>query len=175
MRNGITLVIAFLVLICFGCASQVVDDAAISAKVKSRLAADGETSAIKIGVDTVNGVVTLSGVLPTVREKQKAEQIARGTENVKQVVNNITINPDSVSTTNAGEKAEEAVSDAVILTKIKAKLLTEGIAGTNVDVANGAVTLKGQVESAQKVTQAADIARSTNGVKSINNQLTAKK
>ncbi len=175
MRNATVLLIMVFVLICFGCAAQVVDDAAISAKVNARLAADGETSAIKIGVDATNGVVTLSGVVPTVREKGKAEQIARNTENVKQVVNSITVNPNSVGATNAGEKAEEAVSDAVILTKIKAKLLTEGIAGTNVDVAKGVVTLKGQVESAQKITQAVDIARSTNGVSSINNQLTARK
>lgn len=172
-----TIAITFMTLLALtlaGCASQVVDDVGISAKVKSKLAADRETSAIKIGVDTINGVVTLSGVVPTEREKAKAEQLARTTEDVKQVVNNITVNPASIGATNAGEKAEEAISDATILTRIKAKLLTEGITGTNVDVANGAVTLKGQVANAKQVTQAADIVRTTNGVKSVDNQLTAK-
>ena len=175
MKIIIIILLAALALNTFGCDSQTVDDVGISAKVKGSLAADSQTSAIKIGVDTTNGVVTLSGVVPTERERVKAEQVARSTEGVKQVVNNITINSASIGASNAGEKAEEAINDAAILTKIKAKLLGEGITGTDVDVAGGVVTLKGEVESAQKSTQAADIARSTNGVKNVNNQLTAKK
>jgi hyperosmotically inducible protein len=208
---AITLLIG-LMLISVGCVSQTVDDTGISTKVKAKLAADSETSAIKIGVDTVNKVVTLSGVVPTEREKAKAEQIARNTEGVTQVVNNITINPNTLGATNVGEKAREAADkveekareaagkveekvrsaagtveekareagntvagDGTILAKIKAKFLTEGITGTNVDVANGNVTIKGEVENEAKRTLAADIARSTNGVKSVNNQLAIKK
>lgn len=174
MKTAALIFLAISVLTGAGCGSPVLDDVALSAKVKSKLAADRETSAIKIGVDTVNGVVTLSGVVPTEREKAKAEEVARTTEGVKQVVNQITINPDSIGASNAEQKAEEAVSDAAILTKIKAKLLAEGITGTNVDVANGAVTLKGTVENAGRVAQADELARSTNGVKSVNNQLTVK-
>jgi osmotically-inducible protein OsmY len=201
-----------LILICFGCTSETVDDAGISTKVKAKLAADSETSAIKIGVDTVKSVVTLSGVVPTEREKAKAELIARNTEGVTQVVNNITINPNTIGATNVEQKAREAAntveekarnaankveekardaaskveekareaagtvaSDATILAKIKAKFLTEGITGTNVDVVNGSVTIKGEVENEKKSTLAADIARSTEGVKNVNNQLTVKK
>ena len=175
MKIIIIILLAALALNTFGCDSQTVDDVGISAKVKGSLAADTETSAIKIGVDTTNGTVTLSGVVPTEREKAKAAQVAQKTEGVKQVVNNITINPASIGATNIGGKAEEVVNDATILTKIKAKLLGEGITGINVDVASGVVTLKGEVENSQKSTQAADIARSTNGVSNINNQLTVKK
>lgn len=201
MKAIVTILITGLMLICYGCASQTVDDAGVSTKVKAKLAADSETSAIKIGVDTVSSVVTLSGVVPTEREKAKAEQIARNTEGVTQVVNNITINPNTLGATNVEEKAREAANkveekarnaankveekareaagtvagDATILTKIKAKFLTEGITGTNVDVVNGAVTIKGEVETEKKSTLAADIARSTEGVKSVNNQLTVKK
>jgi hyperosmotically inducible periplasmic protein len=171
---AITLMIGSL-LLSFGCATPAVDDVGISAKIKGKLAADPETSAIKIGVDTTNRVVTLSGVVPTEREKAKAEQIARNTEGVSQVVNNVTINPASLGATNVGERARDAANDAAILAKIKTKLLTEGITGTNVDVVNGAVTLKGEVENERKSTLAADIARSTEGVKSVENQLVVKK
>jgi hyperosmotically inducible periplasmic protein len=164
-----------LVLGSIGCTSQELDDAGISAKIKGKLAADSETSAIKIGVDTTHGVVTLSGVVPTEREKAKAEQLARSTEGITQVINNITINPDSLGATSVAKKTEEAVTDATILAKIKAKLLTEGITNTNVDVANGVVTLRGEVENDKQVTLAADIARSTVGVTSVNNQLAIKK
>jgi hyperosmotically inducible periplasmic protein len=174
MRNRAMIIIAILTLIGGGCAQQV-DDATLTTKVKTKLAGDAETSAIKIGVTTVKGVVTLSGVVPTEREKSKAERIAQETEGVTQVVNNITIDPNTIGASNIKEKAEEAVTDATILSKIKAKLVLEKITGTDVDVENGEVTLKGQVSDAKQVAQAADIARSTNGVKSVNNQLIVKK
>lgn len=163
-----------LTLLLFSCSGQTIDDVGISAKVKGNLATDSETSAIKIGVASNNGTVTLSGVVPTEREKAKAEQVAQKTEGVKQVVNSITINPDSIGATNAGEKAEAAVNNAALLAKIKAKLLAEGITGVNVDVAGSAVTLQGVVENNQRITQAGDLARSTNGVSSLDNQLTVK-
>ncbi len=174
MRNRAMMIIAILTLICSGCTQQV-DDATISTKVKTKLAGDAETSAIKIGVTTVKGVVTLSGVVPTEREKSKADRIAQETEGVTQVVNNITIDPNTIGASNIKDKAEEAVSDAAILSKIKAKLVLEKITGTDVDVVNGEVTIKGQVGDAKQIAQAADIARSTNGVKSVNNQLIVKK
>jgi hyperosmotically inducible protein len=175
MRNRSVILIAILTLICPSCTQQAVDDATVTAKVKTRLAGDTETSAIKIGVTTVKGVVTLSGEVPTDREKTKAEQVARGTEGVTQVVNNITINPDAIGATNVREKTEEAVNDAAILSKIKSKLLLEKITGTNVDVVNGEVTLKGEVSEQKQISQAEEIARSTNGVKSVNNQLIVKR
>jgi hyperosmotically inducible protein len=175
MKRAAIASITLFALTLAGCTAQTVNDAGISATVKSKLAADSETSAIKIAVDTVNGVVTLSGVVPTEREKSKAELIARNTENVKQVVNNITINPASLGATNVGARAEEAVNDAGSLARIKAKLLTEGITGTNVDVVNGVVTITGEVESTKEITQAIDMIRATDGVKSINNKLTSKR
>ena len=184
MKLIVTTLFAIVVLTFSGCTSQEVNEAGISTKVKAQLAADTETSAIKISVDTTNNVVTLSGVVPTEKEKARAEQIARATEGVKQVVNNITINPDSIGATNAKEKAQaaaesvgnaanKAVADAEILGKIKTKLVVEGITGTNVDVKNGDVTIKGEVKNARQITQALDMIRSTDGVKSVNNQLTA--
>src|SRR5262249_50184409 len=144
MKIATMILIAGLTLSISGCESQVVDDLGISAKVKSNLAASNDTSAIKIGVDTTNRVVTLSGVVPTEREKARAEQIAASTEGVARVVNNLTVNPNTIAPTNIGEKAQVAVDNAAIQTKIEAKLLTEGITGVNIIVSNGTVTLKGQ-------------------------------
>jgi osmotically-inducible protein OsmY len=185
MKLIATTFFAIVVLTFFGCTSEEINDAGISTKVKSQLAADTNTSAIKIAVDTTNAVVTLSGVVPTEKEKARAEQIARATVGVKQVVNNITINADSIGATNVKEKAEaaaqsvgnaanKAVADAEILGKIKTKLVIEGITGTNVDVKNGDVTIKGELKNARQIAQALDMIRSTDGVKSVNNQLTSK-
>ena len=169
--------------LCFvGCSSQAVDDSTVTAKVKTKLATDTQTSAIKIGVDTVAGVVTLSGTVPTDTEKNRAEQLAKNTDGVKRVVNKISVDPNSLGATNIGEKAGEAVktvggaiSDEAILATVKAKLIADGITGTTVDVNGGKVVLKGEVDNAQKKAKAEDLARKTNGVKDVRNQLTVKK
>src|SRR5215813_617189 len=53
---------------------QYVDDATITTKVKSALASDGGvTLANQVGVETGQGVVQLSGFVPTSADKEKAE------------------------------------------------------------------------------------------------------
>ena len=182
MRGFVLPIIIAVLLGVAGCSSHAVDDSAITLKVKSKLAADSQTSAIKIGVDTKGGVVTLSGTVPTETEKDEAAKIAKNTEGVQRVVNDIAVNPDSLGATNIREKAGEAakdigesVSDATIMTKLKAKLVADGITGTNIDVDNGAVVLKGQVDDVKKKTRAEEIAKNTAGVKDVKNQLTVKK
>jgi len=164
-----------------GCSSQAVDDSVVTAKVKGELATDKQTSAIKIGVDTVGGVVTLSGTVPTDTEKNKAEDLAKKTNGVKRVVNKISVDPSSLGATNIGDKAGEAaknvggaISDKAILATVKAKLIADGITGTNVDVSNGNVVLKGLVENPQKKAKAEELTKGTNGVKDVRNQLTIK-
>jgi hyperosmotically inducible periplasmic protein len=166
-----------------GCeSSQPVDDTGITTKVKSKLAADSNTSAIKIGVETTNGVVVLTGDVPTQMEKSKAEEIAKSTEGVKSVNNQIMVKPDAVGATNAGEKAGEAAStageavgDAAITAKIKAQYIAAGIIGTDVDTVNGQVTIKGSVDDAAEKANAEKIAKATDGVKGVKNQLTVEK
>ena len=64
-----------------------VDDAAITAKVKAKLAADGDINPFNIDVDTNEGVVTLQGRVAKEEARTKAEQLARDTEGVKRVIN----------------------------------------------------------------------------------------
>ncbi len=181
MRRLVLPILCAVTLVLVGC-SQAADDAAVTAKVKTKLAADSETSAIKIGVETKAGVVTLSGEVPTDKEKNKAEQIAKNTDGAKRVVNDIKVNPESLGATNLRDKAGEAakevgesISDAAILAKVKSKLLADGITGTNVDVNAGKVVLKGEVDDAKKKAKAEDLARNTSGVKDVKNQLLVKK
>ena len=182
-----------LILTSFGCTSQSLDDAAVTAKVKARLAADKNTSAIKISAETHGGVVTLTGVVPTEAEKLQAGQVAKSTEGVRRVVNNVTVDPQSVGATNVREKvaeaterakekvgevaesAGEALSDTAIQAKIKAQLVTGGITRAHVDVTNGEVLLSGEVANAQQKTKAEEIAKGVKGVHGVRNHLTIKK
>ena len=66
-------------------------DAAISAKVKTKLAADPQINPFDIDVDTVSGVVTLTGEVERMVAKIEAEQLARDTDGVYRVVNRIRV------------------------------------------------------------------------------------
>lgn len=68
-----------------------VDDAAITTKVKAKFAEDKDVSAMAISVETLNGVVQLSGFAKTETERVQAETLARNTEHVKGVRNGIVV------------------------------------------------------------------------------------
>jgi hyperosmotically inducible periplasmic protein len=71
-----------------------VKDSAITAKVKAKLASDSSTSAMDIVVETDNsGTVWLSGTAATKREPDKAAAIAKATDGVKSVKNQIKVVP----------------------------------------------------------------------------------
>jgi osmotically-inducible protein OsmY len=67
-----------------------VEDAALTAKVKTRLMADSRVAALNIDVGGQNGIVTLKGSVKDEQEKAAAEEVARATEGVTDVVNMIT-------------------------------------------------------------------------------------
>lgn len=70
---------------------QVIDDATITAKVKSALMADSEISGLKIDVDTMQGKVRLKGEVKTLALRKKAESIAKGVEGVQSVNNQLVV------------------------------------------------------------------------------------
>lgn len=66
-------------------------DAALTAAVKTKLAADATVKASNINVSTDGQVVTLSGVVASKAEKDRALMVARGTTGVTSVVDKLTI------------------------------------------------------------------------------------
>ncbi len=72
-----------------------VKDSAITLKIKTQLAAEHLTSLALIHVDTdANGVVWLSGTARSQADIDKAVSIARGTEHVVSVKNELTVKKD---------------------------------------------------------------------------------
>ncbi len=71
--------------------ARVVGDASITSAVKTRLMGDDLGRAMKIDVDTKDGVVTLTGSVPTEADKTRLGDIAAHTTGVKSVVNNLAI------------------------------------------------------------------------------------
>ena len=70
---------------------QYVDDVAITTAVKAKLAADRIKTLARVSVDTIQGVVTLTGTVETAEQKKHAEEVARGVKGVSKVVNNLQI------------------------------------------------------------------------------------
>ena len=160
---------ALLALASANCERRRVDDSVITAIVKSKLAADNETSSANVNVNTSGGVVTLTGIVTTRANKEQAERIARNTEGVTRVINNITVETNGDH--DAGEGAGMAASDMAILSRIKTRYVAEGVIGAKIEVKGGVVTLTGSVESAQMRVRAENIARATSGVKEVNNMI----
>ena len=66
-------------------AESVLEDGALIAKIKSKMALDDSVKALDINVDSHSGVVTLRGTVHSQAEKTRALQLARETSGVKSV------------------------------------------------------------------------------------------
>ena len=68
-----------------------IDDASITAQVKSSLMSHRSTSALKTKVETTDGVVTLSGIAKNAAEKSLVTKLVTDIDGVSSVINNMTI------------------------------------------------------------------------------------
>ena len=78
------------------CAKTVVDtkdDLTITARVKTALLNDQSVGGMRIEVDTMSGVVTLSGTVPTAADADQAVAAARRVAGVKDVKSSLKIQP----------------------------------------------------------------------------------
>ena len=78
-------------------AKEALSNANITAKVKTRLAQDPAINALYVNVDTDEGRVTLSGKVALPEQKAEAEKVARETDGVKDVVNQLQVTGTSGS------------------------------------------------------------------------------
>ncbi len=157
-------------------------DGWLTTKVKSQFATTNGVDATDINVDTSDGRVTLRGNVATTAEKNNAERLARSVDGVTSV------DASGLRVTGAGSQATGAsysssdkpgndhqtlggtAKDGWITTKVKSQFATtSGVDATdiNVDTRNGQVTLRGTVDSMNEKNRAEQIARSTDGVTSV--------
>jgi len=83
---------------CSKTIDQTIDDATITAAVKTALLNDPEVGATKIDVDTANGVVTLSGSVKSQVDAEKAIALARRAPGVKDVKSALHVNAPTGAT-----------------------------------------------------------------------------
>ncbi len=70
---------------------EYIDDTKITTEVKAKFVQNKEVDASAISVETLDGVVQLSGFAKNATEKSAAESIARGVKGVKSVRNAIVV------------------------------------------------------------------------------------
>jgi osmotically-inducible protein OsmY len=96
----ISLVICLVwVAVVVGCAGdrttrstgQFVDDSTVANKVKAALYSDKDVKGSQVQVEVFKGVVQLSGFVDSASQAQKAVQIARKVDGVKEVRNGMTV------------------------------------------------------------------------------------
>lgn len=168
-----------------------VKDSWITMKVHAQFVPEDALEDSDIDVDTRNGVVTLRGTVVTAAGRERAVAIAKATDGVKSVSDKLRIGAadhdrdDNTRVGTAGRDAAhetkdaargtaKSVSDGWIKAKIYSQFLTEDAlddSDINLDVRRGVVTLKGTVASAAGQATAEQIAKATDGVKSVNNTL----
>ena len=160
-------------------------------KIKARFKTDAQLDAANLSVDAnVNrNEITLSGTVGSESLRTKALELAKSAHAGLIVTTKIDVKPGEISRTaytierareersiakGRGETIGDSLDDAWIHTEIVAQLIGNSATPErkiNVDVKNNVVTLRGTVETAEQKTEAEQIAKNTEGVKSVNNQL----
>jgi len=160
-------------------AAKDVKDFWIKTKIHSQFAMADALEGSNIDVDIKRGAVTLNGTVATEAARAKAVEIAKGTDGVKDVTNNLTVAPgesaiDPQKIREAGRNVGRIVTDGWVKSTIYARYLAEKSledSDINVDVKKGVVTLKGTVPTEAGRARAVEVAKSTPGVKSVNDTM----
>jgi len=164
---------------------EVVDDATITAAIKSKLLWSKHTDGITTDVDTKQGRVTLQGFADNAGEKNLATRLALNTRGVTSVDNQLVLSkgkPTVVTSTKAAgneakqdvkdvaKEAKKDVSDSWITAKVKSTYLySSNVDGTDISVStkSGVVTLSGKVDSGAERALAIEFAQNVRGVKNV--------
>jgi hyperosmotically inducible periplasmic protein len=93
-----TWIVGLMFLALVGCQAMTgqtmgenIDDASLTASVKSSLVGDKAANLTRVEVDTTNGVVSLNGVVESAQQKARAEEVVRRVNGVKGVKNNLQV------------------------------------------------------------------------------------
>jgi hyperosmotically inducible protein len=148
-------------------------DAATTSRVRTALLLSKHVSPFDIKVETIQGDVTLEGQVPSEQLKTVAGAIAQDTSSVKQVHNNLSVNPSTERNPDR-EHLGERVADLEIQT-----LVTDALS-KNADLAekhiatvvkNRTVALNGTVQTTNQKYAAEQIAWQVPGVQGLSDNL----
>ncbi len=152
---------------------EAIDDATITATVKSKLLWSKHADGLTMNVDTNRGHVTLKGTADSKDAKALAGRLASDSRGVVSVDNQLVVAPTPTvgdSAKIAAKEAEQDIADSWITTKVKSTLMySSNVDGLDIEVSTsaGVVTLKGKVDSGAERALAIELADNVRGVKSV--------
>ncbi len=157
-------------------------DTWLATKIKSTLLFHKNVSATSTQVDVKNGVAFLKGTAENEAQKDLTAEYARSVEGVKDVKNDITVNPPN-NANNAGNTASvndnrsigETIDDSSITAQVKLTLMyhkSTSAMRTSVKTKDGVVTLRGKAQNPAERDLVTKLVSDVKGVKSVNNEMT---
>lgn len=72
-------------------AGEYVDDAVVTTKIRAAIVAEENLSNFDIGVETIDGVTTLTGTVDSEEQKEAAERVTKEVEGVRRVNNDLQV------------------------------------------------------------------------------------
>lgn len=151
-----------------------IDDASISAAIRSKFQWNKDVDSVGTTVSTKGGRVTLTGTADSQSAKDIANRLAMNTRGVNSVNNQLKIqdNPMTASEKASAQSEQEShnISDSWITAKVKSSFMySSNISGGDIDVStnDGVVTLTGKVASGSERSLAIETAQNIRGVKSV--------
>lgn len=151
-----------------------IDDATITAAVKSKLLWSKHTHAATTQVETKAGKVTLRGEADSAAAMDAAHRVALNTRGVVAVDNRLVLGkPGPTATDSVKSNAEEAgreIADTWITAKVKSTYAySSNVDGSDIAVktGDGIVTLSGKVASGAERALAIELARNVRGVRKV--------
>jgi hyperosmotically inducible protein len=143
-----------------------VEDASITAAVKSKLLASRHADGLMADVDTMRGKVKLTGYANSAESKEAAGSLAMNTHGVHAVTNMLVVDASK----GAAKNASTDVADGWITMKVKSTFMySNNVNGSDIAVSTnaGIVTLTGKMDSGAERALAIELARNVKGVKSV--------
>jgi hyperosmotically inducible periplasmic protein len=156
---------------------DVIDDATITAAVKSKLMWSKNTEGLATDVDTKRGKVSLKGTADSKATKDLAGRLAKNTRGVIAVDNQLTVGSAKASGADTAmsstKEAGQGMSDTWITTKVKSMfMLSSNVNGSDISVSTdkGIVSLSGKVDSGAERALAIELAQNIRDVNSVNSK-----
>jgi len=142
-------------------ATEVLRDALIVTAVKATLIADNPDSATTLGVSSREGTVTLRGSVRDAAARGRVIGAARRVTGVKNVVDDLRIDP-------RGPRPGRFVADAALATRVAAAYTAQaGLQRVTVTVDRGVATLSGTVADEKTKARIEAAARGTDGIRNV--------
>jgi hyperosmotically inducible protein len=147
-------------------------DAWIDGKAETTLLLNANLNSFDINTDVHDGNVTLTGKVNSSVDKSLAGELIKSLDGVKDVNNELSVMKQYSD--EDSKDLSDSLTDSKVATVVKTRLLfSADVSGSdiNVDVANGVVTLKGTVSSDAERDLALAIAKNTDDVKDVVDEL----